>query len=269
MSARPLSRIVSLKENPSLLQRLNESGIRNTRDMLETDPAVLMVTTGLGLWQVNSLIAEISEKLLPPVVSAYDLYAASMNVPDGSSSVGSDTHQDMATNRTPGQPYEYPMAFLPTGWRTLDAALRGGFPVGTLTEICGASSSGKTQLVLQTCAHIALEHFIRTRSTSVTAATAGCTSRGKLASSSAAATAAPRDAQSSPIIYYDLAGRVSAKRLAEILRHYWPILCNLRGISVASMSLDLDAVMNGIVIKQPRTSQEFAGTCVYGYIHME
>jgi hypothetical protein len=62
---------------------------------------------------------------------------------------------------------------------------------------------------------------------------------------------------------------VSAKRLAEILRHYWPILCNLRGISVASMSLDLDAVMNGIVIKQPRTSQEFAGTCVYGYIHMK
>jgi len=255
MSARPLSRIVSLKEQPSLLGKLNDVGIRTTKDMLETDPAVLMVTTGLGMWQVNSLIAEISEKLLPPVVSANDLYTASMNVPENSSVVQSDTPLDMATNRPVGQPYEYPMAFLPTGWRTLDAALRGGFPVGTLTEICGATASGKTQLVLQTCAHVALEHYIRTRSAACTKSKPAhaqiTASTSAVAPSSAAAAR-----HACPIVYYDLACRISAKRLVEIIQHCWPTLCNLR--QIPNMPLDIDEVMNGIIIKQPRTTAEFS-----------
>lgn len=41
-----------------------------------------------------------------------------------------------------------PLRFCPTGLESLDACLDGGFPIGRLSEICGAPSSGRTSLAL-------------------------------------------------------------------------------------------------------------------------
>jgi RecA/RadA recombinase len=38
---------------------------------------------------------------------------------------------------------------LPTGWKALDRYLRGGFRVGTITEVVGCAGTAKTQLALQ------------------------------------------------------------------------------------------------------------------------
>jgi recombination protein RecA len=43
---------------------------------------------------------------------------------------------------------------LPTGFRTLDDALGGGWPRGRIVEMFGPSSSGKTTLAYQTIAHL-------------------------------------------------------------------------------------------------------------------
>jgi len=43
------------------------------------------------------------------------------------------------------------LRYLPTGLESLDAALRGGIRVGTITEICGRAGAGKTQLAMQLC----------------------------------------------------------------------------------------------------------------------
>jgi hypothetical protein len=40
------------------------------------------------------------------------------------------------------------LRFCPTGLEELDAGLGGGFPIGRLSEICGAPSSGRTSLAL-------------------------------------------------------------------------------------------------------------------------
>ncbi|XP_060215935.1 DNA repair protein RAD51 homolog 4 isoform X1 [Lycium barbarum] len=45
--------------------------------------------------------------------------------------------------------------FLPTGCRSIDAFLHGGLKEGYLTELVGTSSSGKTQICLQTASAVA------------------------------------------------------------------------------------------------------------------
>ena len=45
---------------------------------------------------------------------------------------------------------------LPVGCRKLDNILGGGIPLQGITEICGESGSGKTQLALQLALHAQL-----------------------------------------------------------------------------------------------------------------
>ncbi|MCO5606816.1 hypothetical protein L7F22_061007 [Adiantum nelumboides] len=48
------------------------------------------------------------------------------------------------------------VSFLPTGYKSFDDILSGGFRDGTVTELFGSSSSGKTQICIQTAAYAAL-----------------------------------------------------------------------------------------------------------------
>ncbi|KAJ7546552.1 hypothetical protein O6H91_08G044400 [Diphasiastrum complanatum] len=51
---------------------------------------------------------------------------------------------------------EHNIRFLPTGYDSLDSLLQGGLREGTVTELVGASSCGKTQLCMQVSAHVAV-----------------------------------------------------------------------------------------------------------------
>ncbi|XVF05575.1 hypothetical protein REPUB_Repub05bG0184400 [Reevesia pubescens] len=50
--------------------------------------------------------------------------------------------------------------FLPTGIQGIDLLLGGGIRVGQVTELVGPSSSGKTQVCLQTASNIARNHMV-------------------------------------------------------------------------------------------------------------
>lgn len=83
---------------------------------------------------------------IPPATPASGTQAT-----PGSNSSGrvSDT-----TLRTPA-PLS-PAAVIGFGDASLDALLGGGVPCRALTELCGESSSGKTQLALQLCLRVQL-----------------------------------------------------------------------------------------------------------------
>ena len=56
--------------------------------------------------------------------------------------LGSQVHRGVS------QEAAEPLRFCPTGLETLDQRLGGGFPIGRLSEICGAPSSGRTSLAI-------------------------------------------------------------------------------------------------------------------------
>ncbi len=56
--------------------------------------------------------------------------------------------RDLGANVRRGAPPEVPLPRCPTGLPSVDRLLGGGFPRGGMSEVAGASSSGRTSLVL-------------------------------------------------------------------------------------------------------------------------
>ncbi len=294
MGSRPLSRVVSLREQPKILELLNVAGFRNTQDVLEADPITLMLITGLGLHNVHAMVQEISEKLCPPVESAMALYSKSINRLDfskqgvhtldmgppvprsGASSNISVDDVDKPSHLT-STSTSFMTCMLSTGWKTLDQALRGGLSTGTLTEICGVSGSGKTQLCLQISAHVALQEYImQTKRSSITNHTQAsehlAIQNSNLAASSTLIASASMTALRNlpqhpskpvavrPVIFYDLTNRVPAKRLVEMVRYHWPAVskaCSNGLQNSLQLDTDLEAMLtDSVIIMQPSSLQE-------------
>ena len=69
----------------------------------------------------------------------------------------SRTHPEPRTQNL--EPTQNPEPILPTGIESLDQLLRGGLPLGTISEFTGSFSSGKTSLLFTLLAATTSEHF--------------------------------------------------------------------------------------------------------------
>ena len=236
MASRPLARIASIRDQPQLLERLTKAGILSTKDLLLTDNVVLMTATGLSLTDVRALVTEVSLKLSPPLVLASDIYSAQQ------------TNQFHL--QTPIEIF-WNEKYLPTGWSALDEALNGGIPVGTITEICGIASTGKTQLCLQICSYTLLRAHA--------AASQACSVPATAGSSDTNLTQTAHDAAGT-VLYIDLENRIPSKRLQEMVQYYQNTTAASNGIHSNHHS-DSD-LMQRVIVKKAKSCSELQSELV-------
>ena len=153
MSTRPLRRVRGL--DAELRQRLDSASVATAEAVLGLTAMELVARLHLSAARVAELVAVVSADLAPAPRTAFELWT----VRRGASAA----------------------AWLPTGIVDLDAAMGGGIPTGSLTELVGDSGVGKTQLCLTLAARVARE-------------------------------------PGAGVIYIDTEGKFSASRLVEIAR---------------------------------------------------
>ena len=92
------------------VERLADRGIKTAKDLLEMSPLVLMIYLDLSLADANKIIMQASARI---------------------ASTKSSSALELLQARSQQNYYGS------TGINGLDAALRGGLNIGTITEICG------------------------------------------------------------------------------------------------------------------------------------
>lgn len=125
--------VATLPLSPELRQALVDGGFTTLQELAQMGPVALAEETGMN--QDDALyVLTVAEKFLggqaaggaaPAMVAATELYQATPQV-------------------------------LQTFCEPIDRILRGGLPVGVVTEVCGAPGAGKTQLAMQLSAIVQL-----------------------------------------------------------------------------------------------------------------
>lgn len=118
MATRSLSRFSFLNEQT--VHILAKVGIHTANDFLLASPLALMSALNMNLSKIQEITLLLSEKLLPNTLTALELY-------------------DLRSKQT---------RYIKTGIFDLDKCLKGGFLLGTITDICGVPGSGKTQFCM-------------------------------------------------------------------------------------------------------------------------
>ncbi|KAI7845396.1 hypothetical protein COHA_001101 [Chlorella ohadii] len=157
MATRQLSRIGL---PPPLAQRLAERNVQTARDLLQRTLLELVELLDLPVSTVKRILAEVAAKVAPPPRTVADLLRAAATKP----------------------------LHLRTGLGPLDAALLGGLPAGSVTELVGAAGLGKTQMCLQMCVLGCLE----------------------------------RQAEGASVVYLDTEKKFSGRRMTQIARERFP-----------------------------------------------
>lgn len=103
-----------------ICERLSKIGIVTVRELLHASPLVLMLHCELSIKEIKSMIALVSDKVHCQPHSALEIM-----------------HKTLRRKR-----------FLSTGIPKLDYNMKGGFLIGSISEICGAPGTGKTQFCL-------------------------------------------------------------------------------------------------------------------------
>ena len=211
MSARPLSRLGGAIDE-FMLTKLHKTHIQTAKELLECSPLYLMSNADLNHKDATALIAKVSEKLMSKPVTARQLLLQ---------------HE----SRTPGM-------YLPSGLAALDAAMGGGFIVGTLSEVCGPPGVGKTQLCLSACVQCIVQRAKEENNV--------VNGSGKYS-----------------ILYIDTEMKFSAQRLQEIALHGFPSLFQEQTHGELSDHDDydgggshsnLDGLLRSISVIQPTSS---------------
>ena len=164
MAKRKLSTRAGIDDE--MMKRLCTGGIGTCKDLFEKSLPHLMTTIDLSLRQVQELVGKVAKFASPRSQTAWALLEA---------------RQTKA-------------AFLSTRIPTIDGALRGGLPRGSLSEIVGPAGVGKTQFCLM-----------------MTAMAVVGEAQGGLGDQTG-------------VLYIDTERKFAAERLVEIARHqapYW------------------------------------------------
>ncbi|XP_010043676.2 DNA repair protein RAD51 homolog 2 isoform X5 [Eucalyptus grandis] len=121
MASRPISEMGLPK---SIANVFAARSIKTAKDALSLTEFDLMELADMGLAEVTSALAHISERVSPPYQTALSLL-----------------EQRIQNEQLAGH--------LPTGLKGLDEALFGGIPFGVITELVGPAGIGKTQFCLK------------------------------------------------------------------------------------------------------------------------
>jgi RAD51-like protein 1 len=113
---------------PRLLQRLHDRNLRTAKDLFSLTLLDLVELLDLPYEVVEGILRDVAAKVAPTPVTALDLW-----------------HRRSAASH------------LRTALPPLDAALHGGLPSGSVTEIVGPAGAGKTQFCLAMCVTACLD----------------------------------------------------------------------------------------------------------------
>jgi RecA/RadA recombinase len=112
-------RLDTLEIHPTTIDALRCAGLHSALQTLHYSQAELQAATKLSAKHIGAALHTIAQRMAPQVATAKALRARARA--------------------------------LPLGDAALDAVLGGGLPLRSITELCGASGCGKTQLALQWC----------------------------------------------------------------------------------------------------------------------
>ena len=129
MSKKSLNTLLS---NRDIVTKLAHGGITTSRDLLEANKILLMYQLGLSLKDVDDIIQEVTSNLFD---------------------------QRMTSCREIYLEYLKSQNFMSSSIKLLDDAMRGGLPIGRLTEIVGSPGAGKTQFCLGVCVQAIVDHW--------------------------------------------------------------------------------------------------------------
>ncbi|CAL8316552.1 unnamed protein product [Merluccius merluccius] len=101
-----------------LCERLRRHHVESCKDLLSLTPLEVMRLAGLGHRRAVALLRSVSGHCAPPVTTLLELWKPTAE------------------------------SFFSTSLPALDDLLRGGLPLGTITEVAGPSGCGKTQMCL-------------------------------------------------------------------------------------------------------------------------
>lgn len=146
-----------------LAKKCADHGIPTTKDLFSHTEMQLCDLLDLGLEDARHFLDVVSARLCPPIRTARSLLASRARQ----------------------------VCFLPTQLPAVDAALQGGVPYGSITELVGRSGNGKTQLCLTLTVHACLPMFTP-------------------------------DASPCCVVYFDTENKFSAARLTEIASARFP-----------------------------------------------
>jgi RAD51-like protein 1 len=128
--AHSLSRILP----EEIASRLARFGILTAADLFTSSPLHIMAVLGIGLEDTNKLLCSVGEKIAPSSSSAYEILRRRVDAAASVATCGS---------------------YISTGIAELDLRMKGGLPVGMISEIAGSPGSGKTQFCLGCIAEVA------------------------------------------------------------------------------------------------------------------
>lgn len=117
MASRPLQR---MGIDSGVVNAWSQVGISTAGELLQASPLLLMQAADLSLAQVQAILQDVSQRLAPTTTTALQYLLQR----------------------------EKSKRFLGTGFQPLDAALKGGLLLGSITDICGPSGLGKTQFCM-------------------------------------------------------------------------------------------------------------------------
>jgi RecA/RadA recombinase len=219
MSQRKITR---LQLDPKLTTRLLHHSLTTAHDLLACPPLTLMHIADISYSDATALLALVGSKLIQPH-TAYEALQQSNTqqqcVPSGVS--GSLTH------------------LLTTG----------GFPVGTISEVCGPPGIGKTQLCLGCCADVLMQHYMKSHD-----ASSDYLSSSVSGSVSGSVSVCGSGKRGGSVVYYDTELKFSSQRLLEILLKRYPQSAQ-PSVSDPSVTVAVK-LLEKLSVRRPMTCQE-------------
>jgi RecA/RadA recombinase len=234
------------------LRCISDKQTLTTQYLLSCNVDILMKIANLTKLEASALLNVVSSKAAACCFrgSAIDL-AFNEETPASSTVTGqgqlntTSFFHSIQYERTEGLVLNHTSRSISTGSDTLDAALRGGYHLGMISEICGPPGVGKTQICLSACASVLLA--AENQPVSIEGVCSDESNDGS--------TRMPH------IVYFDTELKFDAKRLGQILANKYSCLYNNSGdISRASgKGVNFSAIesfLERIIVRRPTTSKE-------------
>jgi RAD51-like protein 1 len=197
--------------NVDIINKLEKVGITTSRDILEANKVLLLFILDISLKDIDIIIDDVSKCLFNEKLShcreIYEDYTKSQN-------------------------------FMSSSIKILDDALRGGLPIGCITEITGSPGTGKTQFCFGVCVQAVVDHWKKNAFSAIQTVDGN----------------SPMYYGGGGVLYYDTENKFDANRFKQIAINKYPELFDNQISNDAIHRLE--TLCNKVVIRKVLTSDE-------------